>query len=57
MYVGSAELQLKFFPVETPPDLLPNFVVDTISIPLLTTSMLRATIISTHVVVIHTSSD
>jgi hypothetical protein len=55
--VSSAKLQLKFLIVETPPNLLSNFAIDPISTPLLTTSMLGATIVSTPVVTISTSSD
>ncbi len=45
--VGSVKLRLRFLIVETPPDPLPNFVVDPISTPLLTTSMLSAVTVST----------
>ncbi len=53
--VGSA--RLKFLTAKTPPNPLPNFVRDLISISLLTTSMLGATTISTLVVVIPTLND
>jgi hypothetical protein len=49
---SSLELGLKFLPVETPHDLLPDFVVDSISIPILTTSMLGVTTVSTPMVLI-----
>jgi hypothetical protein len=55
--IGSIELRLKFFLVETPPNPLPNFATDPISTPLLTTSMLSATIVYSPVVVIPTLSD
>ncbi len=55
--VGSDELRFKFLTIETPPNLLPNFVVDPISTPFLTTFMLGATILSTLVVVILVMSD
>jgi hypothetical protein len=54
---SSAELQLKFLIAKTPPNPLCNFVVDPISTSFLTISMLGATTISTHVVVILTPSD
>jgi len=55
--VGNLELPFNFLPIEIPPYLLPNFVVHPISIPLLKTSMVGATTISTLVVVIHASND
>jgi hypothetical protein len=55
--VGSIELQFKFLLAKTPPDPLPNFAADPISIPLLTTSMLDATTVSTLVGIIPTLSD
>ncbi len=55
--VGSVELRFKFLLIEIPLDPLPNFTTDPISIPLLTTSMLGITTISTLVVVIPTSND
>ncbi len=54
---GSAKLQLKFLTTKIPLDLLPNYATNPISIPLLTTSMLGTTIISTPMVVIPTPSD
>jgi hypothetical protein len=54
--VGSAKLQFKFFIAKTPLDLLPNFATNPISTPLLTTSMLGATIVSTLMVVILASN-
>ncbi len=54
---SSVEIQLRFLPIETPFDPLPNFAIDSINTPLLTTSMLSATIVSIHVVVIPTLSD
>ncbi len=55
--IGSAELQFKFLIAETPPDLLPNFAIDLISTPLLTTSILGPTIFSTFALIIHAPSD
>ncbi len=55
--VSSVKFQLKFLIVETPLNSLPNFTIDPISIPLLITSMLGTTIISTPMVVILASSD
>jgi len=55
--VGNAELWLKFLTTETPLDSLPNFGVNPISTPLLTTSLLGTTIVSTPMVIIPTSSD
>jgi hypothetical protein len=46
-----------FFLAKTPFDPLPNFVVDLINTPLLTTSMVGAITVSAHVVVIPTSND
>ncbi len=54
---GSAKLQFKFLIIKTPPDPLPNFVANPINTPLLITSMLGTTTVSTHVVVIPTSSE
>ncbi len=55
--VNSAELQLRFLPIETPPDPLPKFVTDPINIPLLTMFVLGATIVSTPMVVMTTLGD
>jgi hypothetical protein len=55
--VGSVEFQFKFLTIETPPNPLPNFSRDPISISLLTTFMLGATIVSFHVVIIPTPND
>ncbi len=55
--VGSAELWLKFLIVETPHDLPPNFVIDLICTPFLTTFMLGTTIDSNPMVVILAPSD
>ncbi len=55
--VSSVKFQLKFLIIETPPNSLPNFAIDPISIPLLITSMLGTTIVSTPMVVILASSD
>jgi hypothetical protein len=54
---GSVKLQLRFLPAETPPNLLPNFVADLISIPLPTTSMLDSTHVCFLVVIILALSD
>ncbi len=54
---NSVKLQLKFLIAKTPPNPLPNFAVNLISTPLLTTSMMSATTISTLVVVILAPSD
>ncbi len=50
--IDNVEFWLRFLPFKTPLDSLPNFVVDVISIPLITTSMLGTTIFCIHVVVI-----
>jgi hypothetical protein len=55
--VGNVVLPLNFLPTKTPFDPLSNFVVDPISTPLLTTSMVGATNVSTLMVVIPTSND
>ncbi len=55
--VGNVVFPFNFLPVETPPNPLPNFFADPISIPLLTISMVSTTIVSTLVVIIPTSSD
>jgi len=55
--IGNVELWFKFVTIEIPPNSLPNFVVDPINIPILTTSMLGVTTVSTPVVVIFASSD
>jgi len=55
--VGSANFQFKFLTIETPLNLLPNFAIDPIEIPLLTTCMLGATTISTPMVVIPALND
>jgi hypothetical protein len=49
--ISSVALQFKFLLTKTPLDPLHNFVANLISIPPLTTFMLGATTISTHVVV------
>jgi hypothetical protein len=54
---GNAKLQLKFLITKTPLDLLPNFSIDPISTPLLTTFMLSTITISTLVVSILASND
>ncbi len=55
--ISSVKLQFKFLTAKTPPNPLPNFVANPINTPLLTTSMMGATTISTHVVVILASSN
>jgi len=55
--VSSVELWFKFLTTKIPFDPLPNFATNPNNIPLLTTSMLGATIVSTLVVVILASSD
>ncbi len=54
---GSTKLWLRFLPTKTPPNLIPNFVANPITTPLLTISILGATTISIPVVVILTLSD
>jgi hypothetical protein len=49
---NSDELQHKFLPIEIPPDPILNFPIDPINTPLLTTSMLDITIVSTPMIVI-----
>ncbi len=55
--IGSAKFQLRFFLAEILFNLLHNFAIDPINIPLLITSMLGTTIVSTLVVVIPTLND
>jgi hypothetical protein len=55
--IGSVAFRLKFLPAKTPPDPLPNFVINPSNTPLLTKSMLGTTTISTPMIVIPTSSD
>jgi len=55
--VGSAKLWFKFLPTNIPFDPLPNFAINSISIPLLTTSMLGSTIVSSLMVVIPALND
>jgi hypothetical protein len=55
--VGNVVLPLNFLLVEIPFDPLPNFIANFISTPLLTTSMVDATTVSTLVLVIPASSD
>jgi hypothetical protein len=55
--IDSAKLRLKFLTTKTPPNPLPNFATNLISISLLTTFKRGATTVSTHVVVIPTPSD
>jgi hypothetical protein len=55
--VGSSKLQFKLLIVETPFDPLLNFAANTICTPFLTTSLLGATKVSTHVVIIIVPSD
>ncbi len=55
--IGNVVFRFKIFFVEIPLNSLPNFVVDPITTPLVTTYMLGATIVSTLVVVILVSSD
>ncbi len=55
--VGNVELWLGFLPIETPPNLLPNYFANLTGIPLLITSMLGTRTISTPMVVIFALSD
>jgi hypothetical protein len=55
--IGSAELQLKFPPIETPPNPLPKFVTYPNNTPPLTTFVLGTTTIFNHVVVMTTLGD
>jgi hypothetical protein len=55
--VGSTKLSLKFLPTKTPLNPLPKFTTNPINIPLMTTFVLGATTVSTHVVVMTTFGD
>jgi hypothetical protein len=55
--IGNVELPFNFLRAKTSHNPLPNFVANAINIPLLTTSMVDTITVSTHVVVIPTSSD
>ncbi len=57
MVVGNVVFHFNFFLTKIQPNPLPNFTTYPISIPLPKTSMVDATNISTHVVVVPTSND